>query len=100
VSYMEAFQRAVAPTLQVELPTMSTTASNPDSVVGEECRKTELDTAVREGARSLDLKAARSLPETVAATWKVHRLREIFLMTPWVPDYYKNPVIQQRSSHV
>jgi hypothetical protein len=41
------------PTLQVELPTTSTTASNPDLVVGEECRKAGLDKAVGEGARSL-----------------------------------------------
>jgi hypothetical protein len=68
------------PALQVELPTTSTTASNHDLVVGEECRKASLDKAVGEGARSLDLKAARILAEVVAATWKVHRLLEILPM--------------------
>jgi hypothetical protein len=45
--------------------------------VGEECWKADLDTVVGEGARSLNLKAARILLEVVAAMWKVHRLREI-----------------------
>jgi hypothetical protein len=53
------------------------TTSNPNPVVGEECWKADLDTVVGEGARSLDLKAARILLEVVAAMWKVHRLREI-----------------------
>jgi hypothetical protein len=61
--------------------------------MGEEFQKTDLNTAAREGARSL--------PEAVAAMWKVHRLWEILLpMTSWVSGYSKNPVTQQRSSHV
>jgi hypothetical protein len=49
VSSMEVFQRAASPALQVELPTASTTASNPDPAVGEECQKTNLHMAVRGG---------------------------------------------------
>jgi hypothetical protein len=49
---------------------------------------------VGEGTRSLDLKADRILPEVVAATWKVHRLREILPTTAWVLGYSKNPVTQ------
>jgi CubicO group peptidase (beta-lactamase class C family) len=45
----------------------------------------DLDTTVEEGAISLDLKVARILSEAVAATWKVHRLREILSTTSWVP---------------
>jgi hypothetical protein len=52
----EAFQRVAALVLQVELPTTLAMASNPDPAVGE-------------GTRSLDLKAAKSLSEAVAATW-------------------------------
>jgi hypothetical protein len=76
----------VAPALQVELPTASLTASNPDPAVGEECRKAGLDTTVGEGARSLDLKAARILLEAVAGTWKVQQLQEILHMASWVPS--------------
>jgi hypothetical protein len=68
-----AFQRAAAPTLQVELPMASAMASNPDLAVGEECQKADLDTVMWEGARRLDLKAATIMPEAVAATRKVHR---------------------------
>jgi hypothetical protein len=71
---------------------VSAMASNPYLAVGEECRKTDLDMAVGEGARSLDLLVARSLLEAVTATWKVHRLREILPMTSWVPSYSENPV--------
>jgi hypothetical protein len=64
---MEAFQRAAAPTIQVELPTVPAMTSNPDLAVGE-CQKTHLDMAVGGGgARSLDMLAARSLLEVVAA---------------------------------
>jgi hypothetical protein len=66
VSFTKAFQRAATPALQVDLP--SVTISNPDP-------------AVREGARSLDRVAARCLLEAVAATWKVHWLREILPTT-------------------
>jgi hypothetical protein len=100
VSSTEAFQRAATPSLQVELPMAMATASNPDLAVEEECRKTDIDTAVGEGTRRMDLKAAKILLEAVATTWKVHRLREILPTTSWVPDYYENPVTQQRSSHV
>jgi hypothetical protein len=91
---------AVAPTLQVVQPMASATASNPDPAVGEECRKTDLDMAVGEGARSLDLLVARSLKEVVAATSKLHRLYEILPMTSLVSSYSENPVTQQRLSHV
>jgi hypothetical protein len=74
--------------------------SNPDSAVGEECQMVDLDTTVGEGARSLDLKAARILSEAVASKWKVHRLWEILPTTSWVPGYSKNPATQQKSSHV
>jgi hypothetical protein len=85
---MEVFQRALVP------------ASNPNPSVGEECRKADLDTTMGEGARRLDLNAARILSEVVAATWKVHQLRDILPMTSWEPGYSKNHVTQQRSSHV
>jgi hypothetical protein len=75
-------------------------ARNPDPTVGEECRKTNLDTTVGEGARSLDQKAARSLSEAVAAMWKVHWLREILLRTSWVPGYSGNHITQQRLTRV
>jgi hypothetical protein len=54
VSSTEAIQRAVAPALQVELPTASTMASTPDPSMGEECQKADLDMVVWEDARSLD----------------------------------------------
>jgi hypothetical protein len=76
VSSTKVNQRATVPALPVKLPTTSTTVSNPNPCVGEECRKANLDTAVGEDARSLDLKAARILPKVVAATWGVHQLRE------------------------
>jgi hypothetical protein len=44
-----------APALQVELPTASVIASNPDPSVGEECQKADLDTAMGEDAKSLDI---------------------------------------------
>jgi hypothetical protein len=96
----EAFQRAATPVLQVGLPTVSVTASNPNLAVGEECRIADLDTVVGEGARSLDLKATRILSEAEATMWKVHRLREILPTTSWVPSYSENPTTQQRLSHV
>jgi hypothetical protein len=74
MSSTEAFQRAVMPALLVKLSTTSAIASNPDPAVGEECQKIDLDTAVGEGAKSMDLKVARILPEAVLATWNVHRL--------------------------
>jgi hypothetical protein len=55
VSSTEAIQRAVMLAFQVELPMVSVMASTPDLSMGEECRKADLDTAVGEDARSLDL---------------------------------------------
>jgi hypothetical protein len=60
------------PALQVEIPMASVMASTPDPYVGEDCQKADLDMAVGENARSLDLKAAIILMEAVAATWEVH----------------------------
>jgi hypothetical protein len=74
--------------------------SNSGPSIREECRKADLDTAVGEDARSLDLKAVRILLGAVAATWKVHQLREILPMVLWEPDYFENPVTQKRLSHV
>jgi hypothetical protein len=48
--------------------------SNPNPTVGEECWKTDLDTTVEEGTRSLDCVEGISLPEVVVTMWKVHRL--------------------------
>jgi hypothetical protein len=67
MSSTEVFQMAVTLALQVKLPIVSATASNPDPAVREECRKADLDTAVGEGTRSLNLKAVRILPEAVTA---------------------------------
>jgi hypothetical protein len=67
MSSTEVFQMAAALAPQVKLPTVSATTSNHDPVVREECRKADLDTAVGEGIRSLDLKAVRILPEAVTA---------------------------------
>jgi hypothetical protein len=55
MSSTEAIQRVVAPALQVELPMASATTSNSDMFVGEECRKADVDTAMGEDARSLEL---------------------------------------------
>jgi hypothetical protein len=44
-------------------------ASTPNLSMGEECQNANLDTAMGEDARSLNLLAARLLPEVVAATW-------------------------------
>jgi hypothetical protein len=53
------------------------TPSTPNPTVGEEFQKANLDTTVGEDARSLDLYAAKILPEGVASTWEVHRLWQI-----------------------
>jgi hypothetical protein len=62
VSSTEAFQRVAEPAIQVELPTTLAMASNPDPGVGRSVGrlKTNLDTAVGEGARSLVLLVAKS----------------------------------------
>jgi hypothetical protein len=65
VSSTEAFQRAAAPTLQVEVSMTSATASNSDPAVGEECWKTDLEAA---GPKSLHPVAARIQLEAVATT--------------------------------
>jgi hypothetical protein len=54
MSSTEVFQMAVTLALQVKLPIVSATASNPDPAVGE-------------GTRSLNLKVVRILPEAVTA---------------------------------
>jgi hypothetical protein len=95
VSSMMAFQRTM--TLLVELPTTSMTSSNPDPTVRVDCWKTNLDMA---GVRSLYPVVARSLPEVVTTTWKVHRQWEILPMISWVHEYSESPVTQQRLSHV
>jgi hypothetical protein len=100
MSSTEAIQRAAVSALQVELPTASVTASTPHPYVGEECRKDDLDMTVGEDARSLNLKVARILTEVVAATWEVHRLREVLPMTLRMSDYSENPVTQKRPIHV
>jgi hypothetical protein len=79
------------------MATTSAMTSNPDQAMGEEYWKTVLDMA---DARNLHPVADRSLPEAVAATWKVHRLREILPTASWVPDYSEIPVIQQRLRHI
>jgi hypothetical protein len=89
-----------APTLQVEIPTVSATTSTRDPSVGEECHKAALNTVVGADTRSVDLKAARILPEVVAATWEVHQLWEILLTASRMPGYCDKPVTQKRSSHV
>jgi hypothetical protein len=99
VSSTEVTQRAATPALQVEIPTTSVLASTHDLSVGEECLQADLDMVVGADASSLDLKAARILPEAVATTWEVHRLREILPTASRVPDYSEKSVIQKRSSH-
>jgi hypothetical protein len=81
--------------LLVEIPTAVAAASSPDPdpSVGEGGLQADLDMAVGVDARSLDPKAARILPEEVAATWEVHRLREILLSTvARVLGYSEKPV--------
>jgi hypothetical protein len=53
--------------------------------------------AIGADSSSLDPKAVRILPE--AATWEVHRLREILPTASRVPSYSEKPIIQKRSSH-
>jgi hypothetical protein len=98
VSSTEAIQRAVVPALQLEIPTASASASTPDPSVGEEGFQADLDTAVGADANRLDPKAARILPEAVAATWEADRLREILPTASRVPGYSEKLVIQKRSS--
>jgi hypothetical protein len=81
VTLTEARQRASAHALLVEIPTAAAVASSPDPSVEEGGLQAVLDMAARANARSLDPKAARILLEAVAATWEVHRVREILLST-------------------
>jgi hypothetical protein len=90
VSSTEVIQRAAAPALQVEIPTVS--ASTPDPSMGEEGLQADLDTTVGADSSSLDLKAVTILSEAVVATWEVHRLREILPTASRVPGYSEKPV--------
>jgi hypothetical protein len=99
VSSTEPIQRVAAPTLQVEIPTASASASTRDPSMGEECLQADLDTAVGADASSLDPKAARILSEAVATTWEVHRLRKILPTASRVPGYSEKTVTQKRSRH-
>jgi hypothetical protein len=86
--------------LQVEIPTMSATASTPRLSMGEECRKADLDIVVGADAKNMDPKVSRILSEAVAAMWEVHWLWKILPTTSRVPGYSEKPVTQKRSSHV
>jgi hypothetical protein len=92
VSSTEVIQRAAAPALQVEIPTVSASASTPDPSMGEEGLQADLDTTVGADSSSLDLKAVTILSEAVVATWEVHRLREILPTASRVPGYSEKPV--------
>jgi hypothetical protein len=96
VSSIEAIERVVAPALRVEIPMAS--ASTPDLFVLEEGLQADLDTTIGVDASNLDLKAARILPEAVAATWEVHQLREILPTTSRVPGYSEKPVIEKKNA--
>jgi hypothetical protein len=87
----EVFQRASALAFQMEVPMASSSVkiSNPDPHVGEECWKTDLETA---GAISLHLVVDRIQLEVVAAMWKVARLLEILSTISWVSNYSENPI--------
>jgi hypothetical protein len=86
--------------LLVEIPTVVAAASNPDPSMGEGGLQANLDAAVGANARSMDSKVGRIMPEKVAATWEVHRLREILLSTAaQVLGYSEKPITQKRSSH-
>jgi hypothetical protein len=99
LSSTEAIQRAAAPALQVEIPTSAVAASTPDPSMEQECLQADLDTDVGADASSLDLMAARILPEVMAATWEVHRLWEVLPTASRVSGYSEKPVAQKRSSH-
>jgi hypothetical protein len=86
---------AVVPALEVEIPTTVMMTSSPDPSVGEEGLQADLDAVVGADTSSLDLKAVRILSEAVAATWEVHRLREILSTASRVHDYSEKPVTQK-----
>jgi hypothetical protein len=71
---------------------VSASASTPDPSMGEEGLQADLDTTVGADSSSLDLKAVTILSEAVAATWEVHRLREILPTASRVPGYSEKPV--------
>jgi hypothetical protein len=77
---MEVIQRAVLPALHVEIPMATVVASTTNPSVVQDCLQANLDTAVGVDTSSLDPKEARILPEVVAATWEVYRLREILTL--------------------
>jgi hypothetical protein len=54
VSSTEAIQRAAAPALQVEIPTMASLARSPDLSMGEEGLQAKPDTTIGADASSLD----------------------------------------------
>jgi hypothetical protein len=83
----------------MEIPTTAVLASSPGLFVWEEGLQAHLDTTVGADVSSLGPKAARIMPEAVAAMWEVHRLWEILSTTSRVPDYSEKPVTQKRSSH-
>jgi hypothetical protein len=99
MSSTEAIQRVAAPSLQVEIPKAAAAASSHGPFVGEEGLQDDLDTTVGADASSLDPKAARILPEAVAATWEVHQLQEILPTASRVPGYSEKPITQKISSH-
>jgi hypothetical protein len=90
---------AVAPTHQVEIPMVVAAASSPDPYMGEVGLQADLDMIVGVDASSLDPKVARILPEAIAATWDVRQLWEILPTASRVPGYSEKPVTQKRSSH-
>jgi hypothetical protein len=97
VSSTKAIERVAVPALRVEIPTAST--STPGLFVGEEGLQADLDTTIGVDASRLNLKAARILPEAVAATWEVHQLREILPTTSRVPGYSEKHVTKKRTHH-
>jgi hypothetical protein len=76
---------------------MQVVTSSPDPSVGEEGLQADLDTTVGAGASSLDPKAARILPEAVAAMWEVHQLREILPIASRVYGYFEKPISQKKT---
>jgi hypothetical protein len=95
MSSTKAIQRAAAPTLQVEIPSVVASTSSLDPSVEEEGLQLDLDMTVEADASSLVLKAARILPEAVVAMWEVHRLWEILPTTSRVPGYSEQPITQK-----
>jgi hypothetical protein len=95
MSSTKAIQRAAAPTLQVEIPSVVASTSSLDPSMEEEGLQLDLDMTVEADASSLDPKAARILSEAVVAMWEVHRLWEILSTTSRVPGYSEQPITQK-----